>query len=307
MATVFWQTALLAELALAMAIGGPIGAAAGGSPLVLALVCAAALLLVQILLVLLATLLSRSAAGGGLCPLRTVTLIMESAALLHATLRMGAHWGIRTGSHLGSGTHAKLVRSTDAPPVLLIHGMLCNGGIWRPLVGVLQRAGFEHIVAIDLHPMFADIEAHAEQVIEQLRALQRNSGGRRVVIVAHSMGGLIARAALRSAGLAVIERIVTLGTPHHGTAIACALPFVPTRQMCPDNAWLRQLNAEQEGRFDVSMTCLYSPEDTLVCPPSSAILSGARIVRVERCGHFGLVVSQRALTRLRDELLRERL
>lgn len=306
MAAVFWQTALLVELALAIAIGAPIAATAGGSPILLVLACAAALLLMQVLLVLFVTLLSRGIAGGGLRPLHTATLIMESAALLHAALRMGVHWGIRTGSHPRSGEHAGLARSSNATPVLLIHGILCNGGIWQPLLKLLQEAGFEQVVPMNLYPLFADIEFLAEKVVAQLRALQHDSGGRRVVIVAHSMGGLVARAALRSAGSAVIGRIVTLGTPHHGTAIACTLPCAPARQMCPDSAWLRQLNAEQEGRFDVPMTCLYSPEDTLVWPPSSAILSGARIARVERCGHLSLATSQRALRLLREELLRER-
>jgi pimeloyl-ACP methyl ester carboxylesterase len=48
----------------------------------------------------------------------------------------------------------------------------------------------------------------------------RESGAARVAIVAHSMGGLIARAALALASLGNLERLVFLGTPHGGSFAA---------------------------------------------------------------------------------------
>ena len=46
------------------------------------------------------------------------------------------------------------------------------------------------------------------------------AAGSRVAIVAHSMGGLVARAALALAGTGNVERVVLLGTPHCGSFAA---------------------------------------------------------------------------------------
>ncbi|MBX3363500.1 MAG: hypothetical protein KF866_01935 [Phycisphaeraceae bacterium] len=67
-------------------------------------------------------------------------------------------------------------------------------------------------------------------------------------IVAHSMGGLVARAA--SAGMVApaprvrIARLFTLGTPHRGAKLARAIaPDAASRAMKPGSAWLASLDA----------------------------------------------------------------
>ena len=101
----------------------------------------------------------------------------------------------------------------------------------------LQEAGFGPIEALDIEPLLADIELQAAGSPRCARctALQQ----RRVVIIAHSMGGLIARALLRDFGASVIRRIVTIGSPHHGTVLAHGLPWADTRQMARTSSWLR--------------------------------------------------------------------
>jgi pimeloyl-ACP methyl ester carboxylesterase len=51
-------------------------------------------------------------------------------------------------------------------------------------------------------------------------AARIRGAGTRVAIVAHSMGGLVTRAALALAGTASVERVVLLGTPHCGSFAA---------------------------------------------------------------------------------------
>src|SRR5262249_53858582 len=45
----------------------------------------------------------------------------------------------------------------------------------------------------------------------------RNAPAKRVLLVAHSMGGLVSRAALTQAGMDKVERLVLLGTPNFGS------------------------------------------------------------------------------------------
>jgi pimeloyl-ACP methyl ester carboxylesterase len=184
----------------------------------------------------------------------------------------------------------------SARPLLLIHGIVCNYNIWRPWYAPLQAAGFGPVRALNLEPLFADIDIHAARVAQELRALQRETHGARVSIIAHSMGGLVARAALRLLPAESIGRIITIASPHHGTQLArCFQWSLPLRQMLPHSAWLRALNTAQEGQLPVPLTSIYSLEDNLVVPPRSARLAGAEAHELRGLGHLALLSSRRAI------------
>ena len=190
-------------------------------------------------------------------------------------------------------------------PVLLLHGLLCNHQVWHALQARLQEAGFGPVEGPDIEPLFADIEVLAAGIADQLRSLQRRCNNERVVIVAHSMGGLIARVLLRDVGASVIRRIVTIGSPHHGTVLAHGLPWADTRQMARTSSWLRELNALQEGRFAAPVASIYSVDDNVVAPAGSARLSGAEMHELCGLGHFALLRSPRALDQVMATLMRE--
>jgi predicted alpha/beta hydrolase family esterase len=183
-------------------------------------------------------------------------------------------------------------------PVLLIHGILCNRGVWRAVEPRLHAAGLAPVRAVNLEPLFADIELQARRVAPELLALQQQCDGARVIIVAHSMGGLVARALLRNVGSGAISRIVTLGSPHHGTMFTRGLPWPATQQMNPESPWLGALNTAQEGNLTVPVISIYSLDDNLVAPACSAQLRGAQSREICGVGHFGLLNSRRALDAL---------
>lgn len=305
MAAAFWQAVLVAELAISAAIAWPIAAAFAGSFAAHLALWLLIFLLLQPLWVLSSFAASALAAHDARRPLRAGTIARESVTLLSAAVSMSAHVSRAVRSGERPITHGALPGRRQTPPVLLVHGILCNAAIWQPLQRRLHAAGFDRVEAIELQPLFADIEAHAQNVVRALREMRERYDGERIVIIAHSMGGLVARAALRAAGPSQIARIITLGTPHHGTSIACRLPFAPTRQMCPSSPWLQRLNAEQEPQPGVPITCLCSSEDTLIAPARGAELAGARIIRVDGLGHLGLAHSTIALQRVLGELRRE--
>lgn len=188
-------------------------------------------------------------------------------------------------------------------PVLLVHGFGCSRAVWRPLLARLRAAGIGPVRAVSLEPLFAGMETYAGQLLDELEALGSADAGHPVTIVAHSMGGLVARAALRRARPGLVGRIVTIGTPHHGTALACRFGWPGARQMCPGSSWLEELNACQEARLGIPVTTLYSLDDNYVVPARSARFRGARTVELQGLGHLGLLVSKRVLDNVMSELL----
>jgi pimeloyl-ACP methyl ester carboxylesterase len=78
----------------------------------------------------------------------------------------------------------------------------------------LRAQGF----AVELHDYDwrLPVATTAAQLAERLRAARAE----RVALVAHSMGGLVSRAALALPGTGHVERVVLLGTPHSGSFAA---------------------------------------------------------------------------------------
>jgi pimeloyl-ACP methyl ester carboxylesterase len=221
---------------------------------------------------------------------RLRALLTEALQFNLAVLTMALPGDLRSPAVDLSAT--ALAERSDRP-LLLIHGIVCNCNIWRPWLERLRAAGFGPVRAVNLEPLFADIEVHATRVAKELRVLQRETHGARVSIIAHSMGGLVARAALRLLPAESIGRIVTIASPHHGTRLARCFPWLlPMRQMFPDSAWLEALNTPQQGHLATPLTTIYSLEDNLVVPPRSAWLEGAQAHEVRGFGHLGLLCSR---------------
>ena len=133
---------------------------------------------------------------------------------LRATLWTSS-WGM-----LRPRLHAADTITGQGLPVLLVHGYVCNSGYWTQLSRQLAQAGIVH----DGDRPGTDHRRHrgvrAAGRASHRPTLCARTGSDRVIIVAHSMGGLVARAWLRHYGAARVARIITLGTPHHGTALA---------------------------------------------------------------------------------------
>ncbi len=73
-----------------------------------------------------------------------------------------------------------------------------------------------------LYPTHAGYDFTGSTLACQIQAvLPKQSGERDVTVIAHSMGGLVARHALRHQGLGGrLSTLITLATPHHGTILA---------------------------------------------------------------------------------------
>lgn len=172
--------------------------------------------------------------------------------------------------------------------VLLVHGYGCNRGIWRGMDSWLAARGWA-VDALDLEPPHAGIDDFGAQVAAAARRLCTQSGHASVVVLAHSMGGLAARAALRGSPSAPIVHVITIGTPHHGTWHARFGRGVCATQMQPQCVWIQDLLAGEPPGAPARFTCIASRHDNIVSPVSCALLDGARQLIRSGVGHMALL------------------
>ena len=179
-------------------------------------------------------------------------------------------------------------------PVLLVHGYGCNSGYWAHLVPLLDREGISH-AGVDLEPVAGSIDDYAPLIEERVRALCAATGAARIAIVAHSMGGLAARAWMRRYGSARVASVITLGTPHHGTKLARFGLGANAVQMRRDGPWLRDLAASEGPDVRARIVSIYTHHDNIVAPQDSSVLPGAHNVAFGGVGHVALGSNPRVL------------
>lgn len=157
--------------------------------------------------------------------------------------------------------------------VVLVHGFVCNRGLWNRWMPRLRAEGVPH-VAVNLEPVFGTISDYATVIDEAVRRVEQVTG-LPPVLVGHSMGGLAIRAWYASLGVGRAHRVVTIGTPHRGTWIARFGMTRNAREMALGTDWQRALEALEPSEHFERFICFYSHCDNIVFPASTATLPGA--------------------------------
>jgi len=218
---------------------------------------------------------------------------------VHEVVAVAASWPLIV-------LHRLLIRDPTAAPgakaVILVHGVLVNDGVWFGFRRNLGRKGIGNVFTVNYGPPYADIEHFATQLGAKIEAVCKANGAQHVVLVCHSMGGLVARAYVRRFGAARVERIITIGTPHHGSVLAWSYPGRSLAQMRPGNAWLEELNRNEARTSPVPITSLWSRHDNMVLPQASSELVGATNVALVGIGHNALLNDRQVVACVMDAI-----
>jgi triacylglycerol lipase len=186
-----------------------------------------------------------------------------------------------------SGGHARAIIDQNRPgPVLLVPGY---GGSETGLdvLATRLRATGRTVDVVHLpNSARGDLGVQARTLAVAARAAL--SGASSIDVVGYSAGGVVARLWVRDYGGATLaRRIVTLGSPQHGTQLATLGALVPSacptacRQLTPDSALLAALNAGDETPDGPTFVSIWSTDDEVVLPPDSARLAGALNITVQ--------------------------
>ncbi|MGH7213770.1 MAG: esterase/lipase family protein [Tepidisphaeraceae bacterium] len=108
----------------------------------------------------------------------------------------------------------------DRPMVVLVHGLDCNRGNWLAMAHLLVGQGYQ--VAYFTYPSDQPLSDSADLLVAHLAALRESFPAMRVDVIAHSMGSLVARAAVESERYeqridSGINHLILIAPPNHGT------------------------------------------------------------------------------------------
>ncbi|MFG2135479.1 esterase/lipase family protein [Streptomyces sp. NPDC048650] len=193
------------------------------------------------------------------------------------------------------------------PPVVLLHGFVDNRSVFVLLRRTLHRHGWRHLEALNHSPLTCDLRKAAELLGRHVEGVCARTGHRRVDIVGHSLGGLIARYYVqRLGGDARVRTVITLGTPHSGTRVAPLMSAHPlVRQLRPDSPVIAEL-ALPAPNCRTRFVAFWSDADQIMVPARTARIDHPDLiaynVHVAGVGHLALPVNGTVAAGIREAL-----
>jgi pimeloyl-ACP methyl ester carboxylesterase len=167
--------------------------------------------------------------------------------------------------------HRVLARKQGRGPlIVLVHGLNNAPACWLPLRRRLARRGLPNTHTVHYPSSFGTLDEAGERLGARVGELAAKHPGRPVVLVCHSMGGLVAKAWLgRPADPGAVAGIITLGTPHAGSRLAALGWTCLARSLypgCPEMDRLREATMPAAIR----RLALATPLDNMVLPIGNA-------------------------------------
>ncbi|MBV7696873.1 lipase [Streptomyces sp. TRM70350] len=189
-------------------------------------------------------------------------------------------------------------------PVLLVHGLADGASVVPPLERELRGDGVGPFIPVACNAFGPDIRTAARSLGDQVEPACANGAGRAAVVIGYSLGGLIARYYVqRLGGDAYVPLVITLATPHGGTATALLAPAHPLlRQLRPGSGLLAEL-AEPAAGCGTRFVAFYSDLDEAVIPAARGRIDHpdlrARNVLVPGVGHLTLPLHRPVVNEIR--------
>jgi pimeloyl-ACP methyl ester carboxylesterase len=165
-------------------------------------------------------------------------------------------------------------------PVLLVPGYGGSAASLASLAASLRATGREVTTVVLPDQALGDLGDQARALAAAADQALARTGAGSVDVVGYSAGGVVARLwVTEDGGATSVRRLVTLGSPHHGTELADlgalvqgACP-IACQQLSPASPVLARLDAEPLPAGPRYLS-LWTTQDDVVLPPDSAVIDG---------------------------------
>ncbi|MET0387719.1 MAG: alpha/beta fold hydrolase [Polyangiales bacterium] len=158
-------------------------------------------------------------------------------------------------------------------PVVLLPGYTENAGALWWIAWRLRRRGFRPLL-IDFPSTFASIDSNVGFLRRKLNEVRELTSSERVAIVAHSMGGVIARALVLSDPNHHVLTVVALSSPFRGTHMARLGALLGLGEsvvdMSPNSPFAHRFLPSATAT--VPIRCIVGEQENIVAPPWSCVL-----------------------------------
>jgi len=120
----------------------------------------------------------------------------------------------------------KINANNKNSPVLFVHGIFHNATAFYRLEKEARKLGYSKIGTVELWTTFSSFDEMVDKLKSEVNTILHDpdeasdTAPKKLHIVAHSLGGMVLRAALFDERFAAkVDKVIFLGTPHQGSAL----------------------------------------------------------------------------------------
>ena len=185
-------------------------------------------------------------------------------------------------------------------PVICLPGYGQNDSCFLLLARRLAAKGFGPISCLQYKPLLASIEFHAQRLARSVDRVLDRTGSRKVSLVGHSMGGIVARHYLQEQlGLDKVDKLVTVESPHQGLTLARYGPGECARQMDPLHPFMKKMREGLEQIAGLPILGIYSDVNPFSAKSTAyQLLDGRSDCFLPGHGHVSLLLMQPVAERI---------
>lgn len=185
-------------------------------------------------------------------------------------------------------------------PIILVHGYFAAPTVWYYQRKKLMGVG--PIYNLNLGRPFLSIRDYAERLKEKADQVAKETGRADLILVGHSMGGLVSSYYAVHLAPHKVTDVITIGTPFAGTPIARYAFGSNAREMEPNSELLKELRAKMKIREQIRFYHIATRCDALVIPGESAVVDNNPHIIFNNLGHGSMLYSKRVAEAIRQWL-----
>lgn len=186
--------------------------------------------------------------------------------------------------------------SEDKAPIILVPGVYARWQFLKALADPLSLEG---------HPVYVieSLGYNAETIDQSARLVRRfieEKDLHRVIIIAHSKGGLIAKYLLAYEDQDErIAKVIAIATPFAGSEAARLLPGQALKELQPESGMIRKLASETGVNHKI--VSIFGKYDNHVWPTENCRLEGAKNIQVDILGHHKILFDKQVCRLVLEE------
>lgn len=207
-----------------------------------------------------------------------------------------------------SKDNLKKCKNESDPLIIYVPGYLHNSSGAVKIKSRVENETGVSLKCINLNSYFSSIDDYTIELKDQIQKIQAQAGMKKIILVGHSMGGLVAlNYALNNPdGIKSVEKVFTISSPSKGTVAAYIGVGECAKEMRPGSKLVNRLNLDSKNNPNCRITQIGLKHD-LIVPLETAFLDGvpkANTKIIEEVGHADILTSDEMIDILIQEIKR---
>jgi|GEM_PF-1659509 len=204
-----------------------------------------------------------------------------------------------------SKNNSKKIPLESDPLIIIICGYLHNSSGALELQYEIEKRTAIPVRCINPESLLESIDNHSKNLGSEIAKAEQEIGTRDIVLIGHSMGGIVSLVYAFKEGKSKVKDLITLSSPSKGTKIAHIGFGECAKEMRKDSNLIKEINENSKTDHGIRLLQIGLKND-LIVPLKSAFLDGVpqeNTRTLNGMGHTEILLDKQAIDIVIDHII----